>query len=61
MKKLIVICAIVILIPISGYITNIVRFCRCDFQEPYKTEVIRGIGIAIPPIGAIVGYVNIED
>lgn len=43
-----------------GYIKNIVKLGKLDFQEPYKAEVIRMIGV-FPPVGMIAGWVNIED
>lgn len=51
---------LVIIFGIIGYVMNIVKFTRCDFESPYKCELIRGIGI-IPPIGAVTGYVTIKD
>jgi hypothetical protein len=45
-----------------GYGLNIMKLAtECDFQGPYKAEMIRGIGIVVPPSGAIMGYLEIED
>jgi len=44
-----------------GWIMNFVKFVKCDFEDPYKTEIIRGIGIPAVPFGGIVGYINIDD
>jgi hypothetical protein len=44
-----------------GWVKNIYRLAQTDFQAPYKAEVLRGIGIFVPPMGAIEGYINIED
>lgn len=44
----------------AGWIMNIVKFARLDFEAPYKAEVLRGIGIA-PPIGAVMGWIPIND
>ena len=46
---------------IIGWIMNIYKFSQCDFDTPLKAEVIRGIGIVAPPVGAIIGYMDIED
>ncbi len=46
---------------VIGYITNIVRFCGCDFEAPWRTEIIRGVGIFVPPLGAVLGFITIED
>jgi len=45
----------------AGYILNIVKLCDCDFDASYKAEIIRGIGIVLPPVGCIVGYFSIAD
>ena len=37
---------------------NIIKLSEADFEAPYKTEVIRTVGI-LPPVGAIVGYFDI--
>jgi hypothetical protein len=44
-----------------GYVANIVSLCHCDFKEQYKAEILRGIGIVLPPVGVIEGYLKIED
>lgn len=44
-----------------GYVKNIIKLCHCDFQQPVKSEVIRGVGIIVAPVGAIVGYMAISD
>lgn len=36
---------------------NIYKLTQCDFEAPYKAEVIRVVGI-IPPVGAIFGYMD---
>lgn len=28
------------------WIINLIQFCNCDFKEPYKKEIIKGIGVA---------------
>lgn len=44
-----------------GWINNIVEFASCDFESPYKAEIVRGVGIPIAPVGAVLGYLDIED
>ncbi len=58
----ILLCGIIlgITLGIFGYIRNIVKLTKLDFKEPYKAEIIRTIGL-IPPVGAITGWINIED
>lgn len=45
---------------IVGEVKCIVKFCECDFKEPYKAECIYGIG-AISGFGAVIGYLDIKD
>ena len=45
---------------VTGWIKNIVKLTRCDFEAPYKAEIIRVVGI-VPPVGAVVGWLNIDD
>ncbi len=56
---LLVIAAVAALL--TGYVLNIVALCKCDFEPSYKAEVIRTIGVIMPPVGAVTGYVDIED
>lgn len=46
---------------IIGWCVNIVRLFCANFEEPHKNEVIRIVGIVVPPVGGVVGYINIED
>lgn len=47
-------------IGLIGWAMNIVKLIQCDFDAPYKAEVIRTVGL-IPPVGAITGYLTIND
>lgn len=44
-----------------GYVANIVSLCKCDFEAPVKAEVIRSVGVIIPVVGVVTGYIDIED
>lgn len=44
-----------------GYVANIYKLTKCDFDTPLKAEVIRVAGIVIPPVGAVLGFVTIDD
>jgi hypothetical protein len=50
-----------LVIGIGGYVANIVRLCSTDFEAPYKAEVIRGVGVVVPPLGVVLGFVPIAD
>ena len=44
-----------------GWGSNIYKLTKCDFEAPYKSEILRGIGIAVPPVGAVCGYLDLPD
>ena len=60
MKTIIFIIALVIFL-VFGFISNIVSLVKCDFSAPYKCEIIRTVGVFIPPVGVITGYISIND
>ena len=38
---------------IVTWVINLVQFCKCDFEQPLKKEVIKGVGVFIPPAAAV--------
>jgi len=44
-----------------GWVMNIYKLTKYDFDVPLKSEVIRCIGIPVFPLGAIIGYMDIKD
>lgn len=46
---------------IVRWVANIVKLVDCDFVAPYKCEVIRSVGVPVFPLGAIIGYIELED
>lgn len=42
---------------IIGWVINIIKLARCDFEAPYKCEIIHGIGVT--PVGSITGWLNV--
>ena len=44
-----------------GWGLNIYKLTDCDFEAPYKAEIIRGIGIPFVPAGMIIGYMDIDE
>lgn len=44
-----------------SWCTNVIKFANADFEEPYTTEIIRGIGIPCAPLGAIIGFMDIGE
>lgn len=43
-----------------GYVINVVKLIQCDFEAPYKVEIIRGASL-ITGLGGIVGYIPLQD
>ncbi|MFA7287372.1 MAG: hypothetical protein WC055_00685 [Melioribacteraceae bacterium] len=50
----------IIVIGFIGWCQNISKLIDCDFESPYKTEVIRTVSL-VPMIGAITGYMTIGE
>lgn len=47
-----------------GWFMNVIGLIGCDFdgaKTSYKTEIVRGIGVAVPPIGGVVGWLDIGE
>lgn len=61
MKKYIILGALFGLLCLVCYIRNIVLLSEQDFEPPYKIEVLRGVGVAIPPIGLVLGCITFEE
>jgi hypothetical protein len=59
MKGIFIIWFIIAIAAGTGWIKNIVKFTKCDFEAPYKAEVLHGVGI-IPPVGAVMGWLSFE-
>jgi hypothetical protein len=43
-----------------GYFANIYKLTQLDFEEPYKAEIIRGVGL-FPPVGIFAGYMTFDE
>lgn len=42
----------------AGWIANLIKLVNCDFEAPYKCEVVHLAGL-IPPVGMIVGWMDV--
>jgi hypothetical protein len=58
MKGPIIVMLAVVLIAGTGWVKNIIKLANCDFEAPYKAEVIHAVGI-IPPVGMITGWLDL--
>ena len=46
---------------IVGWGMNVYKFATSDWEAPFAQEAIRGAGLIVVPVGAIIGYIDIED
>jgi len=44
-----------------GWGINIYKLTSLDFEEPYKAEVLRIIGLPVAPMGGVIGYMDIGE
>lgn len=58
MKGMMIFGAVVIFVVAVGWVMNIVKLANCDFEAPYKCEVIHTVGL-IPPVGMITGWLDV--
>ena len=43
-----------------GFFANIYKLTQNDFEAPVKEEVIRTVGILVPPMGVVLGYLELN-
>jgi len=48
---------VLLLVVAAGWVKNVIKLSNCDFEPPYKCEVVHAIGI-IPPVGMITGWMD---
>ena len=58
MKYIIVLQILIVLVVGTGWVKNIIKLADCDFEAPYKAEVIHVVGL-VPPVGMITGWMNV--
>lgn len=44
----------------TGWVKNLIKLSELNFESPYKAEIIHAAGL-IPPVGAVTGWLTIED
>ena len=49
---------VIILVVVLLWIANAIEFSKCDFESPYKCEVMHGIGIVVAPLGWVFGFID---
>ena len=51
---------IAVLLACIGWGMNLYKLAEADFEAPYKTEIVRTIGL-VPVVGAFTGYMAIGE
>ncbi|MFA6199095.1 MAG: hypothetical protein WC679_01650 [Bacteroidales bacterium] len=57
----VIVVGLVVILAVVGYIKNIVAVVNCDFASPYKCEIVHGVGVFVPPVGAIAGWMDLGN
>jgi prepilin-type N-terminal cleavage/methylation domain-containing protein len=42
----------------TGWVKNLIKLARCDFEAPYKAEIIHSVGL-LPPVGMVTGWMDL--
>lgn len=48
--------ALYFLVPVYmglSWVINLIQFFKLDFNEPYKDEIIKLIGVVVPPLNSV--------
>ena len=41
-----------------GWVKGVIHLCQCDFEAPYKAEIIYSVGTFVPVVGGVVGWMD---
>ena len=58
MKTILVFQLVLLLVVGTGWVKNIIKLSECDFEAPYKAEVVHGVGI-VPFVGMVTGWIDV--
>ena len=58
MKGMIILSIVIISVVGIGWVKNVIKLANCDFEAPYKAEVVHLVGL-IPPVGMITGWLDV--
>lgn len=47
-------------ISISTWMWNATKLASCDFDAPYKCELIHGVGLVLPPLAIVTVWFDID-
>ena len=58
MKTIFIVWLVIVLVIGVGWVKNLIKLTECDFEAPYKAEVIHIVGL-VPPVGMITGWLDV--
>ena len=59
MRNIGIVGIIIWLVVITGWVKSILKLSECDFEPSYKAEVVYMVGSIVPPVGAVVGWLEV--
>lgn len=58
MKGILIFQVLLLIVVLGGWSVNLYKLTQCDWESPYKAEVLRTAGL-VPPIGAVVAWIDL--
>ena len=49
---------VILLVVVIGWVKNVIKLSECDFEAPYKAEVVHTIGL-VPFVGMVTGWLDV--
>lgn len=60
MRRMKLVAFLLVVVVAVGWVKNLIKLTNCDFEAPYKCEVVHALGL-MPPIGAITGWLDVSN
>lgn len=57
---IVIIYVTILLAAVCGWGLNVYKLTQLDFEPSYKAEILRTVGL-IPPVGAIMGWITLDE
>lgn len=61
MKTAFITWGVIVLTMGLSWCVNIYKLVSCDFEAPYKEEIVRGIAIPVAPVSWVVAWVEFDN
>ena len=52
-RSALVLYIVTLVILLGSYVWNAVELTQCDFEAPYRCEIVHGIGVVVPAVAPI--------